>query len=440
MQGKERYDGSNDTTPGYTRTGCMDLILEDAKETVYLLQVLGNFRGAAGNSLYRGSAKIVEQITKNVCDYFSNLQVEYRKALTGYEGKACSFSFVNDAKDVDDFFLDDDLPFVWDCQTSGTKKWEIELLILPIGPYRSISLSMILDCLDKLKGKLCYDQLIELCFVGSFQNSVLPLDKCLTKMFDEDNALYQEHIHPFYAWMNLSMEFFGSHQGDKFPRFSPGSNSFTDIFDRVPNEVTSSKLTKIMSALVEWIDVIDSYSGKSTTSEISYYEIKHKMEDVIEKVKNTSGDKSLEFGMFRLSIFTTYVTSLGLVLPGPHLHQISIPTDESASAKHLIDPFECGIIDNQHRISVVEDDFDHLMEKVSKSIGCKFYHRTFVETQLCESHPNRRLEKKDVFRKNQKLFHINHGGFPVTKEYGNYGQWIPVQPVNKIFKFIKNYK
>ena len=42
-QGNLHYDNLNDTTPGYTRTGCMDFIMEDADRTVYLLQVLGNF-------------------------------------------------------------------------------------------------------------------------------------------------------------------------------------------------------------------------------------------------------------------------------------------------------------------------------------------------------------------------------------------------------------
>jgi hypothetical protein len=83
---------------------------------------------------------------------------------------------------------------------------------------------------------------------------------------------------------------------------------------------------------------------------------------------------------------------------------------------------------------------DLLMEQTSLSIGCKFYHRTLIETLLCEGHPNRKLHKKDVFKKGQKLFHINNASVPVTKGYGQYGQWIPVLPTNQSLKFIKGSK
>ena len=105
----------------------------------------------------------MEQVNKNIVNYFSILQVKYRKALTGYEGKASSFSFVNVTMNIKDFFLDDNLSYVWDCRVNGATQWKVELLVLPIGPYRTISLSMILDFLHKLKKKLCFDQLIALC-------------------------------------------------------------------------------------------------------------------------------------------------------------------------------------------------------------------------------------------------------------------------------------
>ena len=83
--------------------------------------------------------------------YFFNLQVEYRKTLIGYEGKACSFSFVNDARNIEDFFHNNDLPYQWDYWLNDSKNWKIELFILSIGPYWTISLSMIMDSLYKLK-------------------------------------------------------------------------------------------------------------------------------------------------------------------------------------------------------------------------------------------------------------------------------------------------
>ena len=432
-------DLSNDTTPGYSRTGCMDMIIEDANGTVYLLQVICNFRGAAGNALAKGSASIVEAINENIVSYFSKLQGDYRKVMLDYQGSACYASFITKATDIEDFFLDDDLPYVDENRKDGVTKWPIELFVLPIGPYRSISLSMVLDSLQKLKKKLCYDQLIELCFIASFQNSVLPIDKCLVELLERDDVRYQNEDHPFYSWMHLSQHYFGSHQGGRYPRFSSGSNDFINVFDGKPNEETSRRLSGVVSVLAEWINVIDSYHGKCSTNEIPYFEIKNKMLDVVLNVKTASERNSLEFGMFRLSIFTTYVTGLGLAIPGPHIHQISIPTAGTASAKHLINPFQCGINSKQKQVTtpVSEAEYDQLMEKTSMSLGCKYYHRTLLETLLCEGHPNRKLHKKDVFKKGQKLFHINSGGVPVSKDYGNLGQWIPLQHFEKEYKLIK---
>ena len=74
-------DGLNDTTPGYTRTGCFDMIIDDADGTVYLLQILGNFRNSAGNSLSKGATKLVEAISLNIDVYFLKLQEHYLKMM-----------------------------------------------------------------------------------------------------------------------------------------------------------------------------------------------------------------------------------------------------------------------------------------------------------------------------------------------------------------------
>ena len=66
----------------------------------------------------------------------------------------------------------------------------IDLLVLPIRPYQTISLSMVMGTLEKLKKKLCLDQLVELCFIAFFQNRVLPIDKCLVEINDRDDIFY----------------------------------------------------------------------------------------------------------------------------------------------------------------------------------------------------------------------------------------------------------
>ena len=128
-------DVLNDTTPGYTRTGCLDMIIGDSDGTVYLLQILGNFRKSAGNSLSKGATKTVEQISKNIDDYFLFLQQHYRKMMQEYSCMATSFSFATHPTNVEDFFLDDNLLFENEYRKNKATQHCIELLVLPIGPY-----------------------------------------------------------------------------------------------------------------------------------------------------------------------------------------------------------------------------------------------------------------------------------------------------------------
>ena len=135
--------------------------------------------------------------------------------MTAYLGIATSFSFATNPINVDDFFLDNNLPFRDNYRKDGGTKLIIDLLVLPIRPYQTISLSMVMGTLEKLKKKLCIGQLVELRFIASFQNRVLLIDKCLVKMNNCDDILYQDDDHPFYSWLHLSNKFFGSHQGGR---------------------------------------------------------------------------------------------------------------------------------------------------------------------------------------------------------------------------------
>ena len=228
--------------------------------------------------------------------YFRGLQVEYRKIFNRYEGNASSFSFIYNARNIDDFFLDDNLPYIFESRTKQVMEEKIELFLLPIGPYRSISSSIILDSLHNLKHKLLFDQLIELCFIASFHNSVLQLDKCLTQMVINVQVSTQNEEHPYFTWHCLSRRFFASHQGGKYPRFSPGSNTFTMVFDATEKEETASKLSNVVLELISWIDFINSYYGTSSASDIPFFVLKNKMSYICENVKKAINNSSLEFG------------------------------------------------------------------------------------------------------------------------------------------------
>ena len=327
----------------------------------------------------------------------------------------------------------------------------IDLLVVPIGVSRVLSLSMVIDSIYKLNNVLCQDQIVELCFVCTFQNSQLLMDACLVDMAENKAQVYEKNSHPFYGWYETTHRLFDAYQGGNFPRFSCGSNGFIDIFQgKTTNEVTSTRLTNVVQVLYEWIRYINGNHGKVFAHEIPYFEVLNKMKAIVKKVKDVS-DTSLEFSMFRLSVFTTLICGLGIVDCGPHLHQFILICENTAAFDHLTNPEMCGIDDdcatacimnsssigNPPSARMIDDlDFDSTMNVLSSEIGHRIYRRSSIEILLCESRPGRVLQLKDVFKRDQSIFCINDSGIPEMKPYGYHGPWIPIRCINNKLKYV----
>ena len=175
------------------------------------------------------------------------------------------------------------------------------------------------------------------------------------------------------------------------------------------------------------------------------------MKAVLLKVKAAAGS-SLEFSMFRLSVFTSLICGLGIVNPGPHLHQFILPCENTAAFHHLTNPQMCEINDDYANSCIVngitgtkrgqlvnETDFDLTMKAISSEMGHRIYRRSYIEILLCESRPGRVLDKKDVFKRGQCIFHLSDDGIPMMKPYGYHGAWIPIRPMNRKFKLVNKY-
>ena len=173
----------------------------------------------------------------------------------------------------------------------------IDLLIVPIGVSRILSLSMIIDSLYKLRNVLCQDQIVELCFVSTFQNSQLLINACFDNMAMKEYEVYAQYNHPFYAWYKATTRLFNAYQGGSFNRYSCGSNSFIQMFDgKKSNYDTSAKLHQVVVILYEWIDYINLHHGKILAEEIPYFDVLTKMKLVLGKVKKAVGS-SIKFSM-----------------------------------------------------------------------------------------------------------------------------------------------
>lgn len=145
------------------------------------------------------------------------------------------------------------------------------------------------------------------------------------------------------------------------------------------------------------------------------------------------------------------ICGLGLVDPGPYLHQLILPCDNTAAHDHLTNPDLCDINDDYAKSCIMngnagttrsklidESDFDCTMSAISSELGYCIYRRSCIEIMLCESRSDRVLDKTDVFKRGQCIFNVSDLGIPIMKSYGYHGPWPPINPLNKKFKLISN--
>jgi hypothetical protein len=85
--------------------------------------------------------------------------------------------------DHSNFFMDDCLPFSPITLSHKTHEMPTvtgEYLLTEISPSRVMSFSMFIDPINDLKGILCFDQILELCFVASVLSNPFWFEHTLT--------------------------------------------------------------------------------------------------------------------------------------------------------------------------------------------------------------------------------------------------------------------
>ena len=450
---KSHKDRLNDYPYTYSKTGCLDCIFQDGKNDLHLLQVICNFRKHAYH-MEMGDYKYLELYQRHVTGHHNVLKSAYTKAfLHNYKGEAKSLGFISNPPDLTDFFLDDLLPYENVHLETNESPMTLQVLVLPIGTSRIFSLSMVLDPIYKLlENGMAFDQLVEICFLATFFATPLLFNEALTQLTNSKTFKFGEH--PYFDIVRKICEIFPKPQGGQFARFSTGSNEFITFFDNDPQI-----LVDIVTCLLEWIDYVDNHRLIDNMDDIHFVDIEDKYLAVVNKIKSASHahKTKIEFDVFRLSIFTTLATGLGLTEPGEHTQQFVIPTKKAASNNHLRNP-DKHLLTNKNAKGIYDGKYvtpnessnidrfgnckgknkgtpDNNMWYLSRQMEWNVYCRDDVETALCESVPCRQLKKKDVFRKGTRLFWMRIPGIPHMKLYGK-SRWIPLQRPNKKYKFI----
>ena len=108
-------------------------------------------------------------------------------------------------------------------------------------------------------------------------------------------------------------------------------NNLMEIFSE------PQRLKNVVKILMDLICWVDTYVGKSTADDIPIHVLELQFAKTIEAIKVVVEVPGFEFGLFRIQIFLSVVSGVGLSKPGLHLHQLMIPTVNQASYKHLHD-------------------------------------------------------------------------------------------------------
>ena len=326
------------------------------------------------------------------------------------------------------FFLDDCLEFET-TTVHKSNKWTItEEAIFPmIGPSRIFSYSMFIEPIVELRDILAYDQLIELCFAASLLNNPLSFNPILTNLKDDhmnSSMSFEFSEHPFFDWMFETIRVLNDGgdiqrmqerdirwQTSQHNRFSPcgGGESIPSIFGALPQSTEAkrqageSKLSHIVSILLDYCQWIDGFVGlgDNPVSEMPLRTIKKRQEEIVAEI---SQDGAIQFGLFRLGIFTTVATGCGLLIPGVHLRQLAVPVKNCASYNHLVNPLgntvergadNTAVSSNRKRkrqcatplvvakssVTIDEGRHDEAMQMIAWDLGIPYF-RDKIETLL----------------------------------------------------------
>ena len=243
---------------------------------------------------------------------------------------------------------------------------------------------------------------------------------------------------PFYGVSKIMRETFGSISSGIEPRFSPCNHSIENAFGLEQNEEGMRRLSRVVNCLNQWVLFMDDFVGKEEATDIPISAVHQKMNEIIASVKEASGESSLDFNSFRLSIFTTLVSGIGIPEPGKHLHQFFFPTVGMASYKHIHKPSPRPSCSTDFRNNL--NQIDGLMKQLSHEMNQTHFRRDYTEVHMCESVPGRFLEKHDLFVVGQNVFENNIDGVACFKEYGSKADWVPIcRVLLKKKKLVYNY-
>eukprot|EP00980_Cylindrotheca_fusiformis_P014909 scaffold4064_cov145-Cylindrotheca_fusiformis.AAC.2 len=450
---EEHIDKFNCRLATSERTGGFDIVLIDSRTNrLYLLQFLFNFRIQITNYIMPYYSA-VNNLTRNIKSLVHRIQQQYNQLYAGQQ----MMSDLPTPLDRTGFFLDDSLAFeVVQLQTNDelkeTHPVPIDVVQIPIGFSRTMSLSSAISSLNKSFHFLAYDQVVELCFVCSLLNTPLRFHLIMESLLKKAQmGGWEFQVHPFYDWLEMTISIFRSWQGGPFHRYSPfGVGDIAELF--VPSEDGRARLSKIVKTLLDFLCWVDGLSGKNAIADLPIHFLKQKMLEVCAAVRSIH--PAMEFNLFRLGIFLTHANGCRLTKSGPHLRNIFFPITGMASYNHLKDatgdvmPHRESIMlagrgndsligrEEDHENPFVmeginEQNFDDAMTAVSEEFGERTFFRDTWEVAICESKHSRELGLVDSFVRGVPLYDINERGEIVVKSYGRHSRWQTFHPSDR---------
>jgi hypothetical protein len=429
-QCNDHVDALNDSSYRHSKTVCFDFMFIDGYKWVWNLQVLGNFRRACFHRMGPSAPKL-QSIVDHISDYHAHLKEKYALMLEKFDGilDTTKPSFLTDVSDYTDWIWRDGLPFqkVNLIVKDGQGPIEGDFFFFPIGCSRVLSFSMILHPMYRLFGTLKLDQLVELLFFASFFATPVNFNEALNQLINDQGHSFGTH--PFYDLIDQLNLRFRSIQAGICSRYQPCSNQVLLIFTRDKPHLLKS----VVEVLFQWIDWIDSFQEIDSIEDIQLSMVESEMNLVCERIKVACKATQLDFGCFRLGVFTTLVGGLGILQPGEHIHQFIIPTPGTASCNHILSPGSVSDIGKEGEgdnpqgpeggVSCMSKD--NMMDYIAGEFKWG-YRRDLIETVLCESVPGRCLDKQDVFRKGEHIFWLSEG-VALYKKYGG-SRWLKLRP------------
>jgi len=427
-QGRKHKDVQNDRAYPYSQTVCGNWYFADGEGYIYLFQILCNFRGAATSSFPYGPQ--VQRILQHIASYKSTLQSRYNEVFHDFfhdfDEHAVGKNFLKNPLYCENFFLHPSLPWKNRELVRGSGIYG-DVITLPVGPSRTLSMSVMIDSIFRVRKMLSFDQILELTFFFSFYNNGSIVHSIMSRINGCDDMFVTENRkkqHPWYVFEEASIGLLGkgNWQAGIEPRFQCSSNTKWEVFysnnESSRIESINLKLCKVLYIgydLICWMNALNRMDLVAA-EEIPFDVVTAKMDNVVLWIKKVTGEDSFDFGRFYLAQWLTLMIALGLPESGLHLLQLIIPSRGTASYDHFLHPTQ-GDMGCQNSQPIPESNLDSIMKLTSQELGFPVYFRTIMEVLGCESMGHRELGKNDVFLKGGTLFDINRQfGCPIHKE------------------------